>query len=143
MAKPHVTVYDFRDTDIMAHLAATSALGMTSAEIAEAMGFDVEEATRAVGIRLSWMKRYGMLTLDDKTNLWSMTNGADRVMAAQKVAAMTEVIEKVPDESMVEVMAHVTSRYRLGDPMMASLLRREFVYGTSRRSRAWGRRKPR
>jgi hypothetical protein len=34
---------------------------------------------------------------------------------------------------MVEVMSHVTSRYRLGDPVIASLLRREFLFGTQKR----------
>jgi hypothetical protein len=139
----HVSVYDFKDTDLMAHLAATSALGLTAAETAEAMGLNPEEGTRAVGMRFAWMKKYGMLSYDEKTKLWSLTNGAERVMTAQKTAAMTEVIERFPDESMVEVMANITSRYRLGDPMTAALLRREFVYGTARRSRAWGRRSPR
>lgn len=139
----HVSVYDFKDTDLMAHLAATSALGMTAVEVSEAMGFDPEDGTRAIGMRFAWMKKYGMLNYDEKTHIWSLTNGAERVMSAQKTAAMTAVVEKFPDESMVEVMANITSRYRLGDPMTAALLRREFVYGTSRRSRAWGRRAPR
>jgi hypothetical protein len=34
-------------------------------------------------------------------------------------------------------MAHVTTRYRLGDPLMATMLRREFAYGTSPRSTVW------
>lgn len=135
----HVSVFDYKDTDLMAHLAATSATGMTSTEVAEAMGMDNGDGARAVGMRFAWMKKYGMLAFDEKTRMWTLTPGADRVMAAQKAAAMTTVIERVPDESMVEIMAHVTARYRLGDPMVASLLRREFQYGTSPRSRVWGR----
>jgi len=34
---------------------------------------------------------------------------------------------------MVEVMAHVAKRYRFGDPIIATMLRREFAYGTRRR----------
>lgn len=142
-SKSRVTVFDYKDTDLMAHLANTSAEGMTASDVAEEMGFQDDDGTRAVGMRFAWMRKYGMLKYDEKTKLWTLTNGADRVMTAQKLAAMTEVIEKVPDEQMVEVMAHVTSRYRLGDPMMASLLRREFQYGTNPHSRVWGRRKPR
>jgi hypothetical protein len=37
----------------------------------------------------------------------------------------------------VDIMSHVTARYRLGEPMMAQLLRREFAYGTSPRSSVW------
>jgi len=135
----HVTMYDFKDTDLMAKVAEGGAEGLRAREVAEAMGMDDEDGdgTRAIGMRFAWMKRYGMLNQSD-SGLWTLTDGADRVMSAQRLAAMTEVIQAVPDESMVEIMAHVTSRYRLGDPMVASLLRREFQYGTSPRSHVWG-----
>lgn len=136
----HVSIYDYKDTDLMAHLASTSTDGMSSHEIAQEMGLvknEEDDGAQSVGVRLSWMRRFGMVAFDGERKLWTLTDGAERVMEAQKIAAMTRTIEAVPDESMVEVMAHVTSRYRLGDPMMAALLRREFQYGTSPRSRAW------
>jgi hypothetical protein len=48
-------------------------------------------------------------------------------------ASTHKVIERIPDESLVEVMAHVTSRFRLGDPVNAQLLRREFMFETQKR----------
>jgi hypothetical protein len=134
----HASLYDFKDTDLMAKLAASGA-GMTSADLAASLGWEDHDGAQAIGVRFSWMRRYGMLVLSEKDHLWSLSEGGERVMAAQRAAAMTTMIEAVPDESMIEVMAHVTSRYRLGDPLIGHLLRREFMYGTSPRSRAWGR----
>jgi len=135
----HASVYDFKDTDLMLKVAAQGASGITSADIAADMGWDDHDGIRAIGMRFAWMKKYGMLKYDDKNHLWVISEGGERVIAAHRSAAMTQVIEAVPDESMIEVMAHVTSRFRHGDPLVAHLLRREFMYGTSPRSKVWGR----
>jgi hypothetical protein len=56
-----------------------------------------------------------------------------RVISAKLKARDLAVVEKLPDEAMVEVMAQVTSRYHRGEAMLAHLLRREFLYGTKKR----------
>ena len=132
-----LSVYDFRDTDLMVKLAAEGAEGIDSRLFAEALGMNGDGA-RAVGIRFSWMRRFGMVEYDGEKNLWRLSEGGYRVIESHARAAAVKQIEQVPDESMVEIMSHVTARYRLGDPMMATLLRREFQYGTSLRSRVWG-----
>jgi hypothetical protein len=140
----HASVYDFKDTDLMLKLAAAGGSGISAADLAEDLGWTDHDGVRAIGMRFAWMKRYGMLDYDDKHHLWVLSAGGERVMAAQKAAATMPFIEQVPDESMVEVMAHVTSRYRHAqnskDALVAHLLRREFMYGTSPRSTVWGRR---
>ena len=135
----HASVYDFKDTDLMVKVAAQGGGGISAADLAAELGWDDHDGTRAIGMRFAWMKKYGMLKYDEKNHLWIISEGGERVLAAQRAAAMKDVIEAVPDEGMIEVMAHVTSRFRLGDPMVGHLLRREFVYGTSPRSRVWGR----
>jgi hypothetical protein len=126
-----LTVYDFRDMDLMAHLAQGPA---TARQLSETLGLD-DEGVRHVAIRFAWMKRFGMLDLNDKTRQWSLSDGGGRVMASQHKAVAKNRIDKIPDEEMIEVMAHVTSRFRLGDPMTAAMLRREFQYGTSPKRR--------
>jgi hypothetical protein len=133
----HLTVFDYRDTDLMAKVGEAGADGITTTDLAAEIGFDDLDGHRAVGMRFAWMKKYGMLAFDDKRRLWRLTDGADRVLASQKLSATQTIIERVPDEEMVSIMAHVTTRYRLGDPMVATLLRREFQYGTNPRSRVW------
>jgi hypothetical protein len=124
----HASVYDFRDTDLMMKLNEME--GASAADLADEVGMD--GYTQAIGVRLGWMKRYGMVE-QHKNGIWLLSPGGGRVIEAHLRAAMQQVIEKVPDESMIAVMSHITGRYRLGDPMVAAMLRREFQYGTSPR----------
>lgn len=126
-----VTVYEFRDLDLMLRLREISDSDgwATSAEMAEALGF-ADDGASAIAPRLSWMRRYGMLAFDDEGHRWRLSAGGERVTKAQLSAAGKRTIEAVPDDAIIEVVSHVASRYRLGDPLHANLLRREFMYGT-------------
>jgi hypothetical protein len=137
MADRHLTVYDFRDIDLMMKLADEGASGANAQDLSEALGMNGD--VRAIGMRLSWMKKFGMVAYDDKRHLWTVSGGGERVIESKARAAAMKSIDAVPDEQMVEVMSHVTARYRLGDPMVAHMLRREFQYGTAPRSAVWNR----
>ena len=125
------SLYAFRDLDLMLAIADTEN-GIEAMELAQAIGLG-EDGARAAAIRLSWMRRYGMLRYDDKARLWTLSPSGERVTSARLRAAAARTIDALPEESLVDVMAHVTTRYRLGDPVMAQLLRREFLYGTQKR----------
>jgi hypothetical protein len=139
VAKPHLTVFDWKDTDLMALVEQAGESGVSAADLASEMNFNGHDAHRAIGMRFAWMKKFGMLNYDEKHHLWTLTDVAHRVMESQKVAALTKVLKAVPEEAVVEHMAHITSVYRMGDPMIAAMLRREFQYGTSPKSRVWNR----
>jgi hypothetical protein len=130
----HATLYDFRDLDLMAKLRA-EANGhggwVETAAMAEALGF--EEDLLPIAQRLSWMKRYGMVEFDQERRMWRLSDGGERVTEARLRAAASTTIEHLPDEVMVEVMAKVTQRYLHGSAMLASMLRREFLFGTKPR----------
>lgn len=129
----HATLYDFRDLDLMLHLAEmANGKGVPTSELAEVIGF-AEGDNRAVGIRLAWMKRYGMVAYDEKQKLWNLSRSGERVTQAQLRAPELRVVEEMPDESAIELMAHVTSRFQRGEPMIAQMLRREFLFGTQKR----------
>ena len=130
----HATLYDFRDTDILYKIAEnTNGKGIASQAVAELLGFDSEDGAQPIGIRLAWMKRYGMVAYDDKDKLWSLTKGGLRVTEAHLKAPELRVVETMPDEKMVEVMALVTSRFQRGETMLGHMLRREFAFGTQKR----------
>ena len=128
--KPHATLYDFRDLDLMLKLEAEGGEAETW-ELTEALGLG-EDGRMPVARRLAWMKHYGMLRFDGERRLWRLSKGGERVVHARVKAAASRAIEELPDEAMVEVMASVTTRYRHGEPMVADLLRREFLFGTQR-----------
>lgn len=128
------SLYDFRDLDLMMRIADEAEKRIKSKDLAEAIGLDAEDGgTQAVAIRLSWMRRFGFVEFDNKQQDWTLSSGGRRITEAHLRAAQVKAIENVPDEAMVEVMSHVTSRYRLGDPVVAQLLRREFLFGTQKR----------
>src|SRR5215831_4701793 len=129
----HATLYDFRDADLMFRIAEHRNGGISALELADELGFDAEEGGRSVGIRLAWMKRYGMVAFDEGNRSWSLSAGGDRVVAAQLRAPELKVVEKMPDEKMIEVMALVTSRFQRGETMLGHMLRREFAFGTKKR----------
>jgi len=132
----HLTLYDFRDIDLMLKVAQEGDdLGVSAVDLADALG--MEDDVRAVGSRLAWGRRYGFFAYDVEKKLWRLSHAGDRIVASHVRASTISALEKVPDESMVEVMAHVTSRYRHSDPVTATMLRREFLFGTKPNSAAW------
>jgi hypothetical protein len=131
--KPHATLYDFRDSDIMFRLAESEQVD--SYDLAEALGFEAEDGARPVGIRLAWMRRYGMVVFDENARTWSLSRSGQRVVEAKLRAPTLAVVDRMPDEAMVEVMAHVTSRFQRGESMLGHMLRREFLYGTEKGKR--------
>jgi hypothetical protein len=126
--KPHASLYDFRDLDLMLRLNEEGEV--EAREVSEAIGLG-EDGTHAVGIRLAWMRRFGMVEFDPEKKLWRLSEGGERVTKAKLRAAAARSLIELPDEAMVEVVASVTSHYRHAEnPMIAHMLRREFAYGT-------------
>src|SRR5262245_41050006 len=124
------TLYDFRDLELMWKIVEeqNGSRGVSTLDLADALGFDVEETSgRPVGMRLAWMRKYGMVLFDERERLWRLSAGGQRVIDAHEKSREIEIFDELPDESMVDVMAHVTSRYRHGKSMIATMLRREFL----------------
>lgn len=129
----HASMYDFRDLDLLLKLEeeGDNEGWVESRHLAGTLGFG--DDILPIAQRLSWMRRYGMLDYNEEKKMWRLTDGAGRVIQARLKAAQSRTIEALPDESMIEVMANVTSRYHHGHPMIANMLRREFLYGTKPR----------
>lgn len=121
----NATLYDVRDLDLMLRLNEGD---LTAAQLADAIGM----TGNGMASRLAWMRRFGFVEREAGT--WGLTAAGSRIVRSKLLAAQTRAIESVPEASLVEVMAHVTVRYREGDVVNAHLLRREFMHGTGRRS---------
>jgi flagellar hook protein FlgE len=133
------TLYDFRDLDLM--LAVADAVNddgfVTTEDLASAVGV---ENKQSVGTRMAYMRRNGIFSFDEKRRLWSLTKGGERVLAARK-QANTQGVTEIPDAALIDAMAHITARYRHGDALNATLLRREFLFGTKPGSAAYNNRR--
>jgi predicted ArsR family transcriptional regulator len=133
-----LSLYEFRDHDLMLKLSEVGEI--SSVDLAGELGLD-GEAARSAGTRMAWMRRYGMVQFDRKKKLWTLTRAGERVVAAKRRAALQNLIDQMPEGELIEAMAYITARYRLGEPMVAHMLRREFIYGTSPHSvvKGWRR----
>ena len=132
--RKHASLYDFRDLDLMLTLQerGDDEGWAETADLASSLGFG--DDLQPLGIRFAWMRRFGILEHRDKPDsVWRLTDAGLRVVEAKLRAAQSRAIEAIPDESLIDVMANVTRRYQHGDPMIATMLRREFMYGTHRR----------
>lgn len=127
------TLYDFRDLDLMFKLEAEADEEgwVETAHAAASLGFG--DQLGPISRRFAWMRRYGMLEFDPLRRMWRLTPAGQRVTKARVRAATSNGIEQLPDEAMIDVMAKVTQRYMHGSPMIASMLRREFLFGTKPR----------
>ena len=135
-----LSLYDFRDLDLMLKIAdeGDDEGWVETRQLASALGAGDDERIGGVSVRLAWMRRFGMLEFDPDKRMWRLSPGGERVAKARLKAAKASAIETIPDEALIDVMAHVTTRYRLGDPVMATMLRREFKFGTDPHSRIYG-----
>src|SRR5215510_16585756 len=104
--REHAGVTDFRDMDLMMKIADHG--GPSSLELAELAGLS---NAQAMAVRLSWMRRFGFVDFDDKEHNWTLSPSGIRIVKSRMKAAQTRTIEAIPDEAMVDVMAHVTARY--------------------------------
>jgi hypothetical protein len=130
----HATLYDFRDVELLLKIddEADNEGWIETEALARALGFD-EDEFRNVGTRLGWMRRYGMIERDAQTGVWRVSNGGKRVVEAKLRAATKRELEAIDDEALIDAMTSVLHRYRFADAMTATILRREFAYGTQPR----------
>ena len=128
------SLFDFRDFDLMAKMREEGdAEGWLETELlARAIGLG-DERLRNVGIRLGWMRRYGMVERDEERGMWRLSDGGERVVTARVRAATVRELEALPNEALITSMSSIVQRYRLVDAMTATMLRREFMYGTQPR----------
>lgn len=126
------SLYDFRDLDLMLKIEerGDDEGWSPTADLASSFGFGDE--LQSLGIRLAWMRQYGMVERRNEKpgSSWRLTQGGVRVVEAKLRAASMRELQALPEEAMIEVMANITARYHQADPMTAHMLRREFAYGT-------------
>ena len=139
MSRGRLDLYSFRDADLMSRLAQEGgADGLTAREFALALGFKEEDA-QSVGARAGWMRSAGVFDFDPERRLWRLSEAGYDVVEANSRSRTIAPVDDAPKEKLIDVMAHLTARMRGEDELTAWLLRREFLYGTTRGSAAYRR----
>jgi hypothetical protein len=137
------SVYDFNDTEILTVLdTAGGGGGLPAVDLSKELGARDDVKGHGMGVRLGFMRKWGMVNQDPKDKVWMVTPGGARVLESRRLATAKKMIQDLPEEEMVEVMAFVCSLIRKQrterERMLGKMLMREFRFGTDLHSRIWG-----
>jgi len=103
---------------------------VTSREIADRVGIAGTEAhaTRSVGVRLGWMRRYGVVVKNDDNGKvrWRLTADGERVLAARLGRGAVTALTGVSEEQLLAAAHVLTNRYAGSRHTYRTLVRREW-----------------
>ena len=110
---------------------------VSSADLAEAMGLvsskDLKHPTQNVAIRLSWLKRYGVVMRD--SGRWGLTAAGFRLMHGSLRAAEKRMLDDLDDERLYAVMQAVGSNLSRAQDEAATMVARHWRYSLAERKR--------
>ncbi len=94
-------------------------------------------AMRCVGIRMAWMKRYGVVEKNEKKHKsWKLTPTGEALLDGTLGKTQESALEKVKDTQLLHLATAISERYVTADDIGATMMRRAWQYGTHRR-RGW------
>ena len=113
---------------------------VSSAALAEAMGLGdsrgLKHPAQNVAVRLSWLKRYGVVHRDKETGKWGLTPPGFRIIHGSLRASETKMLTDIDDERLFAVMQMVgSSMLRSGDEA-ATMVARHWRFSLAERKRS-------
>lgn len=84
-------------------------------------------AVQAVSIRMSWMKRFGVIE-QGGVKQWGLTEKGEAFARGKFSDALAKRIEGIAEDQLLELTNIVSSRLRSGDPVAVKMMRREWHY---------------
>lgn len=130
-------LYDFSDVEFLAICldAAGDEGWFETQEITRRLNLDVEQPNSNVGIRLAWLRRYGVVERNTVVGseyrfMWRLTPEGEAAVTARLNSNQERVLDNLGVDQMLEVTAFLTGRYRRGGKATKNLVRRQWLYGT-------------
>lgn len=113
---------------------------VSSQDLAEGLGLNerLKHATQSVAIRLSWMKRYGVVRRDDDTGRWGLTPAGERVIHGTLRATQRRALDDLDDERLWAAMQLMGNRMINAQGEAAILAARQWRYAIAERKRNRG-----
>ena len=113
---------------------------VNTVDLAEILGLAVNGSKGAVsiGLRFSYLKRIGMMEREERLaegetlKRWRLTQLGEQYGRGHLRAAAQKQLDKLDDQALLEVTTFLTDRYRQIGGGGATLMRREWRYGTSK-----------
>jgi hypothetical protein len=116
---------EFSDRELLALIAdlRDEAGYVQSLDIAVALNLG-EGGKQSASVRLSWMRRYGVVDYDDGG--WCLTDDGERALQASASKGLTKAVEATSDPSLLEATHLLAERRRRAGSVFQTLSRREW-----------------
>jgi hypothetical protein len=130
---------DFSDHELLYALEDhADADGLVSSEaLANGLGLTgLEHPTQNVAIRLSWLKRYGIVYRDEDTGRWGYTPVGRNLMHGRLTAAQKRMLDGMDPDAMLTLVQAVGGKIVTAHREAATMAAREWKYNLAARRRA-------
>lgn len=145
-----LSLYDMSDPELLARVKDVSDQDgwVNTYDLGEALGFAEGDFT-SVSIRMSWMKRYGVIEQDGKRvsltitmngkeekrsfARWRLTDLGELAVNAKFSKPQQRLVEQLTDDQGWLLAQAYAERYERIDPVFAVLMRREAQYAFRKR----------
>jgi hypothetical protein len=107
---------------------------VTTQQIAEKLDLSTARPKNSVGIRLAWMRRYGVVAYAPEGPGWVLTDVGERVAGGQLKNGQVSTIGGLLPEQGLDAAIELGRMYRRIGVSEAHMLRRGWQYGSGRRS---------
>ena len=91
-------------------------------------------ATRCVTARLTWMRRYGLVTKGERKGEWAMSEMGRALRYTHLGRSLSSAISNTHESSLMELTHQVSERMIRERDIPARAMRREFQHQVLRRS---------
>lgn len=100
-------------------------------DVAETLGIEGDHPTTSVGIRLSWLARYGVIEKHPKKEkLWCVSPDGDAIRTGQLTVAQNNALSRGGSGGLVLVTRLLAHRYGEQEEFAGHMMRREWMRGT-------------
>lgn len=103
-----------------------------SEEIADRLDLDHPKPLQCVGIRMAWMRRYGVVDFQRQLKVWYLTSKGEAIANGGLTKAQTKALESISAERGMEAVMALGSRYREFGEIEATMMRRAWKYSVGR-----------
>jgi hypothetical protein len=128
-----LTLYDYADRElagVIRDVAGPDGWAWTP-DISKQLGIDNKRRNQCVGIRLGWLKKYGVVEYHEKGGRWRLSAIGEVFLNGDLDAQQEELLDEVEPEQMLMVTRWMTRRWRKASKTEAHLVRREWMRGTT------------
>ena len=133
-----LTLEEFSDPELLASFVehADEEGQISSTELADALGLSgLKHPRQNVAIRLSWLKRYGVLYRDEKTHKWGLTREGQALLNGNLRATERRALEGLDQARLYAVVQEVSRSMLSAHDEAATMAARQWRYSLAQRKR--------